>query len=585
MELLINLAGGVALMLWGIRMIRTGLTRAFGAELRTVLSASSGSSLSAFLAGMGVTALLQSSTATALIVSSFAARQVIAGSAALAIMLGADVGTTFVVQIFSQKVNWISPVLILVGVVTFMTVERNRPRRLARAFIGLGLLLLALKLIAGASEPIRNSGSLTFILEQISNEPALAILLAAVMTFLTHSSVAIVLLIASLVASGAVGGTLALTLVLGANLGGAFLPVLATIGGAPTARRAPLGNLLVRAIGVLACAPLVTLIEPELHALSGSTTQLVANFHTAFNLVIALAALPFVNIIQRTCERVLPERAAEDDPGRARHLDEGALDSPVVALTYASREALRLGDTVQEMLARTFDVLKTNDDELRREVEHLDDIVDRLHEAIKLYLTRLATEELDDEESNRSFEILSFTTNLEHIGDIIDKNLMELASKKIKSQAQFSDSGLAELEEFHARVVANLDLALNVFVSGDIGLARQLLVEKKEVRDLEMAFAEHHYGRIGEGRPESIDTSSLHLDVLRDLKRINGHLTSVAYPILERAGELAESRLKEHVRDDESEPGEAGLGTDPHAPSGGKPLTGFASSPLKGKEA
>ena len=545
MELLINLAGGVALLLWGIRMVRTGLTRAYGAELRRLLAASGRSRVKAFLAGVGVTALLQSSTATALIVASFAARQVLAGTAALAIMLGADVGTTFVVQLFSQRLDWMSPVLILVGVATFLTVESNRPRRLARAFIGLGLLLLALQLIGQASAPIRQSESLTFVLGHLAGEPALAILLAALLTLLAHSSVAVVLLIASLVASGAIAPSLALMLVLGANLGGAFLPVLVTLRASPTARRAPLGNLAVRALGVLVAAPLVSLVEPPLAAMSGSAAQLVANFHTAFNLVIALAALPFIAVIHTACARLAPERAFVEVAGLAGIIVfRGALDSPVVALSCATREALRLAEVVQSMLARSIEVLADNNDALRKEIEAQDDVVDRLHEAIKLYLARLGTRELYAEESARSFEILSFTTNLEHIGDIIDKNLMELAAKKIKAQAQFSDAGLEEIRELHARVVRNLELALNIFVSGDIGLARELLLQKKVIRDLEMRFAERHYGRVGAGQPLSIETSSYHLDVLRDLKRINGHLTSVAYPILERAGELAESRLR-----------------------------------------
>ena len=216
-------------------------------------------------------------------------------------------------------------------------------------------------------------------------------------------------------------------------------------------------------------------------------------------------------------------------------------------MTEAEARKLRMGDEVKKMLQAAGTVLRSDDETLKKETEAADDIVDRLHEAIKLYLTKLNNAELDPHESGRCVEILSFTTNLEHIGDIIDKNLMELASKKIKQRTAFSSTGMAELESFHARIVANLDLAMNVFASGDIELARQLLRQKTHVRAMERNYIENHYERIGARRPDSVTSSSLHLDVLRDLKRINSHLTSAAYPILERAGELTDSRLREHA--------------------------------------
>jgi phosphate:Na+ symporter len=163
--------------------------------------------------------------------------------------------------------------------------------------------------------------------------------------------------------------------------------------------------------------------------------------------------------------------------------------------------------------------------------------------------TGLTRNELDDRESRRCIEILSFTTNLEHIGDVIDKNLMELANKKIKNRSAFSPEGQAELEEFHDHVIANFDLALNIFMTPDRQLARKLLRQKTEMRDLERSLTESHFARISAGRVETIDSSSVHLDILRDLKRINGHLTSVAYPILELTGDLAESRLVDGDQD------------------------------------
>jgi len=548
LDTLVSIIGGVALLLWGVRMVRTGVTRSFGAELRRLLAVSAKSRLSAFASGIAVTGALQSGTATTLIITSFAAQGLVTGAAALAIILGADVGTTLVVQLLSFGLSWLSPLLVAGGVFGFLSARRSRHKNLARITLGLGLMLLALHLIVEASAPLRESQVFTVLVQPLGREPILAVLVGALLTWAAHSSVAVVLLIMSLAASGVFAAPLALALVLGANLGAAITPVGITWGSPAAARRPPVGNLVIRTAGVLAMLPVLQWLLPYLSLLGAEPARMVANFHTLFNLAVAALFLPFVNQAMALIARLLPDQAASDEPGRPMYLDDGTLDTPAVALTCATREALRMGDEVKKMLLAAGAVLRSDDETLKKETEAADDTVDRLHEAIKLYLTKLNSEELDSHESGRCVEILNFTTNLEHIGDIIDKNLMELASKKIKNHTAFSSDGMAELEAFHARIVANLDLAMNVFASDDIVLARQLLRQKAQVREMERKFIENHYERIGARRPESVISSSLHLDVLRDLKRINGHLTSAAYSILERAGELSDSRLREKIK-------------------------------------
>jgi len=543
METIVNIVGSVALLLWGIRMMRTGVTRSFGGELRRVLSLSAKNRMLGFLTGLGAAAAVQSSTATAMIVSSFAGQGLIAGVAALAIVLGADVGTTVVVQILSFDIKWISPLFLALGVFTFFASEKTKQKNLGRIAIGFGLVLLALKQIVLSSAPLRETETVSLLLQPLSSEPLLAILVVAALTWFSHSSVAIVLLIASFAATQVIGTQAALVMVLGANLGAAFTAVVMTLQSPVESRRVTVGNLVMRACGVLIAVPLVPYAMPYLAMMGGDHIRAVANFHLLFNLALAVAFLPLLSLVHMLTCRLVPDRSAAEDTEAPRYLDSGALESPAVALSCAARETLRMGDEVREMLEQTLKVFASNDDTLRKQVERSDDRIDRLHEAIKLYLTRLSRQELDDPESKRCVEILSFTTNLEHVGDIIDKNLMELAAKKIKGQTMFSAEGAREIDDFHQRIIANLDLAMSVFMSGDINLARKLIQEKAEVRHEERRYTDSHFARIGAGRPDSIASSSLHLDVLRDLKRINSHLTSVAYPILERAGELAESRL------------------------------------------
>lgn len=525
-------------------MVRTGVLRAYGGDLRRRLGHSMSNRFSALFAGLGISVLLQSSTATALMAASFASRGLVLTAPALAIMLGADVGTTLVVQIFSFDLGWLSPLLILVGVVVFNTARSTRARDLGRVGVGLGLILLALQLIGATAEPMRESTLLTLVLGALDDEPLIAILIAALLTVLSTSSLAVVLLVISLVGSGVVSLPLAFTLVLGANLGGAVTPLIAMIGAEPEARRVPLGNFLFRLIGVVALLPLLPVVTPYLALLEPEAGRQVANFHTAFNLALAALFIWFIHPIGRLCTRIFPDHAAGEETARPRYLDRGALESPAVAIANAAREALRMGDIVETMLRQSLEVFRNDDRKLLREVESLDDDVDSLHEAIKLYLTEVSREAIDSRDSKRLIDVVTFTTNLEHIGDIIDKSLMELAAKKIKNKLQFSPEGFQEICDMHARLIENLKLALNVFIAGEPRMARRLLEEKVVFREMERTASENHLARLRKGRQESIETSSLHLDVLRDLKRINSHLTSVAYPILDAAGELTRSRLK-----------------------------------------
>jgi phosphate:Na+ symporter len=542
---LLSVTGAAALLLWGLRMVSTGVLRAYGADLRRTIGRSMRNRFAAFASGLGVTVLLQSSTATALMAASFASRGLVSTGAAFAIMLGADVGTSLVAQLVSFRIDWLSPVLILVGVITFKAGRSTRVRDLGRAAIGLGLILLGLHLIGQAATPMRDSPITADIFSALSDQPTVAVLMAALLTLLSTSSLAVILLVISFTGSGIVGPDVAFALVLGANLGSAGIPLLATINSDPEARRVPLGNALFRLTGVIAVLPLLPIVTPWFARIESQPWRQVADFHTGFNLALAIVFIGLTGPVARICTRLLPDRPRGEVSGKPRYLDPAAMESPAVAIANAARETLRMGDVICRMLADTLPVFRQDDRRLLREVEQMDNDVDALHEAIKLYLTEVTRESLDTRDQKRGIDVITFTTNLEHIGDIIDKNLMELAAKKIKNKLRFSDEGFAEIERMHRRLMGNLDLALNVFITGEVAMARRLLEEKVAFRELERAASESHLARLRSGKLESLETSSLHLDVLRDLKRINSHLTSVAYPILDAAGELERTRLKQ----------------------------------------
>ncbi len=542
--MLLDLIGGVALLLWGLHMVQTGIMRAFGADLRRFLATALKSRPQAFAFGLGVTAVLQSSTATALMTSSFAAGGLLALTPALAIMLGANVGTTLIVQLLSFNVTAAAPILLAAGLIAFKRAPNTRLRDLGRVAIGLGLMLLSLHILLDSLAPAEDAPALRSLLAGLNGDPVLIVLVGALFAWAAHSSVAAVILAMSLGYSSFVTPAGALALVLGANLGSAINPVLEGSGNDPASQRLPVGNLINRVVGLAVALPFLQPIAHALAAIDPNPVREVANFHTAFNLVMAALFIGPLDLYARALKRVLPERKQAADPAAPLYLDPAVLATPTLALTSAAREVLHMGDIVESMLRQTIDALLSNDRKLVGDIERRDNAVDKLYEAVKRYVTEITRESLDEQSGRRAMEIISFAINLEHIGDIIDKNLMELAAKKIKHRYKFSSEGASELQALHRCVLDNLKLALGIFMSGDVSIARRLLSEKVHIREVERQAAENHLARLREGRPESIETSSLHLDVLRDLKRIHSHICSVAYPVLEVTGELEPSRLK-----------------------------------------
>lgn len=542
---LLDLVGGIALLLWGLHMVQSGILRAFGADLRRVLGVTLRNRFAALAAGIGITALLQSSTATGLMATGFVADGLVGLVPALAVMLGANIGTTLIVQLLSFDVSWIAPVLLALGVVAFKRSSRTIVRDLGRVAVGLGLMLLSLHILLDTLAPAENAPNVRTLLTAATAMPVVNVLFGAVLAWAAHSSVAVVLLVSSLAYSHFITPDVAIALVIGANVGSAINPLLE--GGAlrnAAARRLPLGNLINRLVGCAVVLPLLHPVSEAMRALDANPVRLVADFHTLFNVTLAAVFIVPLPAVAKLLEWLLPEPPVSRDAAAPLYLDAAAIGTPSLALTCAARETLHMGDLIEQMLRKTIDALMTDDRRLVAEIERTDNAVDKLHEAIKLYVTRITRESLDEGESRRAMEIVSFAINLEHIGDIVDKNLMDLAAKKIKNRWSFSEEGAAELQDFHARVVDNLKLAFSVFMSGDAKIARRLVEEKVAIREAERAAAENHFARLREGLTASLETSSLHLDILRDLKRIFSHICATGYPVLEAAGELQPSRLK-----------------------------------------
>lgn len=542
---LIDLAGAVALLMWGVHMVQTGINRAFGPQLRRALSYALGNRLKAFGAGLGVTAILQSSTATGLMVTSFAAGGLVDLVPALAVMLGANVGTTLIVQALSFNVSSVSFLLVLLGVLMFRQSAVTRTRDLGRVGIGLGLMLIALQHLLTLVTPYEDTPSLRLLLGTVTSEPLIDVLLAAGLTWAAHSSVAVVLLVMALATKGVVPPHAAFALVLGANLGTAINPLLESgVAGDPAGKRLPVGNLVNRVVGVGLGLALLDWIGPNLVTLDPDPARAVADFHTGFNIVMAALFLPVLTPFARLLTRVLPVRVDAADPSQPIYLDGAARETPTIALAAAAREALRMVDVFEDMLRGAIDSLDRDDRKRVAETKRMDDVLDRLDRAIKEYLTSLDTDALDEVDHRRMSEIVAFCTNIEHAGDIVERSLMPLAAKRIKQGIAFSEARQHEIRGMIERLIANARAAAAVFMTEDPRSARRLLREKEVFRDFETSATQSQFGRSRAGPQESVEAGRLHLDIVRDLKRVNSHLSAAAYPILEGQGELLPSRLR-----------------------------------------
>ena len=537
----INLFGAVALLLFGLSQVKDGMTRAFGAKLRIGLARGTRNGLRSLLAGFVATVALQSSTATALMVASFVERDLIVPAMAQIVLLGANIGTSATAWIVALGLDWLSPLLLLAG--AFLMRRRSTAMQgTGAALVGVGLMLLSLHLLSGATEPLRQSPALTVFISMLGNAWPVALLFSALLAILASSSLAIVVLILSLSANGQIGTGLVIVLILGANLGGAVPPVLATLKAPPSARRVAVGNLIVRAAGVCLALPLAGYGAALLEASPLPRLNFAVDAHLGFNLALAVIAWPLSTLVLKVTGSLLPD--PKTDEGATSFLDRGNLSHPVAAMAGASREAMAVGDLVERMLSQAAVAIAHNDRSELAGIIKLEGQVDRIQHDIKVYISKLGHDGLSEAEHRQSMGIVEYAINLEHIGDIIEKGIAPEIAKKIDRDLQFSEEGHHEITALFALTLDSLRVAQAVFSTRDPALARRLVEVKEDVRRLEKQSAERHLLRLREGRADSVQTSSLHLDLLRDLKRIHAHLVSVAHPILDDGGLLIESRIR-----------------------------------------
>lgn len=542
---LLNLTAAIVLLLYSTRMVRTGVERAFGAELRNVFMLSRRSTVLNSMAGVLAAALLQSSTAVALLVSGFTATGVMGVTGSLAVVLGADLGTAVAVQFLSLDIAWLIPVLLVTGGLMFLKGSARVVKQVGRVVMGVAFILLSLRMIGDATEPLRSSPYLEPVVQHLSEDLLTAFAGGAVLAFVFHSSVAAILMLAAFCAQGVLPLAAGLPLVLGANVGSGLIAVWLTRNLHGKARRITLGNLLVRVLGGIAALVVLRHVALPLDLVASTPARQLVSFHLLFNAALLVVFLPLVVPLAALTRQLVP---GDDDPaeGRARPvsaLDRNVLTNPGLALASATRELLRMSEQIELMLSPVMELFVSTDAHAAARIKEIEKEVNEAQTDIKLYLAEMNQGQLSPDQARRGMDLTGIAISLERVGDIITKDLLRLTGEMRKKKLTFSSEGWNELTRLHARVLANMQLSLNVLVSEDVDSARQLVEEKEYVRALEEESHDAHLARLGQGTPQSIATSDIHLETVRALKEINSRFITFAYPILKKSGLLLDSRL------------------------------------------
>ncbi|MEM7076065.1 MAG: Na/Pi cotransporter family protein [Pseudomonadota bacterium] len=543
---LISLAGATMLLLYAVRMVRTGIERSYGASFQRLMTAQRGPARACVL-GTAMAVVLQSSTAVLVLTSGFAAGAMLAFPTAFAIVLGADLGSALIIQVLSFQLDWLVPLLLAVGGYLFVKTEAKKPRQLGRILMGVAFILLSLRFLREAVDPIRDSAVLPAIAEYLARDYITAFLVGGALAFVMHSSVAAILMCVTLVQVGTIPFAAGLSLILGANLGSALIPVWLTRGMNARARRIPYANLLLRgswAVAILFAANLLLraglLGDPQ-------GGQMLVNAHLAFNASLLLLALPFSSALGRLFERWVPDPAQDEGQvrmaGPASALDISKLSNPNQALSGLKRELLRMSDLVETMFQPTIDLYRSGDKRQIQAVREIDSDVNECLSRIRDFVAAISIEGFGKQNARIARDQMEYAIRLETAGDVVAKRLTVLAEEIRATGASFSAEGWAELRSMHEDILANMKLASNVLISDDLESARLLSLEKTEIKRSERRSRKRHLRRLQHGTTESFATSDIHLETLRAFREFNGHISAVAYPILYRQGQLLETRL------------------------------------------
>ncbi len=541
--IILNLAAAAALLIWAVRLVRTSFERAFSSQMRQWLKLTTGNRLTAAMTGVGISIMLQSSTAVALLLASFMPASAMSVSMGLAIILGADLGSAIVVQILSSRISLLTPLLLLSGVFFFMRTNRRVLRQIGRILIGLSLIFVSLGMISEASAPLANNAAIKNIFIYLSDDLLTGFVLAAFLAWMMHSSIAAVLLFATLAANGVLPLNAAFAMTLGANLGGSFIAVFLTLKSDINIRKVVLANLLLRGGGALVALGLIHEFDIINH-IFGATSQLkVLNFHLFFNAAVLLAGIILLTPASGFVAILLPEKQDTEELSMRSVLDLSVQNEPARAFACVRRELVDMGNRIENMLRDAMDLFENYDENIAERLRAEQRNIAKNAFDLRVYLSGIRSDDPNEDTGTRAFDFAGTATNLESGADAIGRKIVTLAKRMHHDRTHFSEDGRHELMDFYDKVLRNIQQGILVLMSEDVETARELVAQKEMIRELNQKLERKHLTRLRQGLTETIETSAIHIDLLRSLKVLNTGFAMIAYPLLREHGALLKSRL------------------------------------------
>jgi len=535
------LIGGLAFFFFGLSGAKKGLQLIVGDRLRAALGRVTENRFKAFGFGAFITFLLQSSGATSVMLISFADTKLLNLFQAIAILLGADFGTTFVVILLSiRKIADMSLAIVAIGFFIEMLAKKRRTKSIGSILMSFGLIFYGMKLMVSAATPLQSSPAAMQIFAYLAVHPFASLIMATIVAAAVHSAGMIGIAIA-LAFAGTISFEASIPLVLGANVGTCVTAILAAIGAKTEGRRVAAAHTAAKVMGVLVAFPFIPQIARFIHSIDAKVVSIVPAFqpgvageiamtHIFFNMALAILILPLIGPLVKIVEKAIPTPPKKkEEEFKPLYLDKAALETPALAFAQVKREILRITSIAYEMFDGCLKMFSRGLD-ITEEVEIMqdeDDKIDVLDKAIRFYLADISTEKLSTEQSHTQMVLLAITSDLEEIGDTISKEMVMLAKKKASWRRIFSDEGWKDLRGFQQMVKENFDLMISVLTQPSEELAVKVYHHEEHVDEVEQSLRQAHITRLHQGLKESFDTSSIHLDILGNLRRINTKIVHV----------------------------------------------------------
>ncbi len=525
--------GGVLALLYGIRLISDTMQQDAGTWLRRSLMVLTRYPLAALGMGIGMTMLTQSSGATSSLLVGLVSAQLLPLAIAIITLLGTNIGSALTVQLLIFHITDFVFVFVGLGSAIALLTRRTPRQGIGQACFGFALIILGLAALQQGSGPLAASPITALVFVALAQSPLVLALLGVILSMTFASSVAGISLVIVMAGNGALPLAAALAMILGSNVGSTVTALLTALSSKSLAGR----RLALVHIGSklsLACVALLALnpLSMALARIALPVGTVVALSHLAFNLIVVMIFTPLAKPLATLMEKLIPEQTTGGQNG-LHYLHADALTTPAVALGQATREVLHMTDLVSQMLDLSMGAFQDDHNTVPARIAELDDQIDDLNTAVKLYLTQLEVEKMSVQQKHRQIALLYVITDLEAMGDLLDKQCMHLARRKRRQQLSFSPEGWQDLLTYHHAIADAVQQAFAALAAQDPHLAVSFFAQKKQLNQMKQTFRLRHLQRLQSGVLPTLASSAIHLDLLTALRSVLSHASTIAHVVQE----------------------------------------------------